>query len=36
VKPEALAQTILFLASDAAQAINGATIPIGLNSVAQH
>lgn len=29
VTPEALAQTILFLASDAAQAINGATIPVG-------
>lgn len=29
VAPEALAQTILFLASDAAQEINGATIPVG-------
>lgn len=28
VKPEALAQTILFLASDEAQAITGATIPV--------
>jgi len=29
VTPEALAQTILFLASDEAQAINGAMIPVG-------
>ena len=36
VTPEALAQVILFLASEEAQTINGATIPVGLNSVAQH
>jgi len=29
VTPEALAQTILFLASDEAQAINGAIVPVG-------
>jgi 3-oxoacyl-[acyl-carrier protein] reductase len=29
VTPEMLAQTILFLSSDEAQAINGATIPVG-------
>jgi len=29
VTPEALAQTILFLASGEAQAVNGATIPAG-------
>jgi len=29
VTPEMLAQTILFLASDEAQAINGAIVPVG-------